>query len=123
MSLIKLQPFDSSKLFHLATEPGYRCSREPLAINPDHVCSVTVAKYGSHTIHHSGPNNLTYVFLPARIALSNGDIHEVMESFDSVLCLIKSGGDHGPVGRVLNPGFTIDRSKDQYNKELVARAA
>jgi hypothetical protein len=124
MSLIKLNHFDSSKLFFLATEPDfYRTMKDDwLAINPDHVCSVTVAKHSSHGIvHHQGPDYTTHVFLPVRISLVNGEIHEVLESLDSVLALL--AGE--TVNHYFNPGWTINRDegKPDFNKLVRRRAA
>jgi hypothetical protein len=120
MSLITLNHFDFSELFYLATEPGYHIKSNghtKLDINRENVCSVTTAKYGPNTLKREGPDGLDYVFLPVRISMVNGEIFEVRESRESVLCMIKALGDHGKTGRAPNRGYTIDPE----NSELIPR--
>ena len=110
MSLIKLHRFDSEKLFFLATEPDFYRTMEDdlLAINPDLVSSVTVANHNSSLVHHQGPDYTTYVFLPVRITMANGLIHEVLESFDSVLDLLAGEtAEH-----FFNLGWTITKTEE-----------
>ena len=118
MSLIQLNHFDFSKLFYLATEPNYLFSHDHrLAVNPAHICSVTVAKYGTSSLTRRGEDGLTYVFLPVRISMVDGQIHEVCESYESVLDLIRSN-DPKMWGK-FNMGYTITHN----NGELTSRAA
>ena len=123
MSLIKLNRFHSEKLFFLATEPDfYRTMPDDLlAINPDHVSSVTIANHNSSIVHHQGPDYTTYVFLPVRITMANGLIHEVLESFDSVLDLLAGETSE----HFFNLGWTINRDegKPDFNKPVRRRAA
>jgi len=124
VSLIKLNRFDSEKLFYLATESDfYRTMKDDwLVINPDHVCSVTVAKYGTSSLRHGGSTfgDPIYVFLPVRISLVNGEIHEVLESLDSVLDLLA-----GETNRhYFNLGWTITRTEENpHCNTLVRRTA
>ena len=122
MSLIKLNRFDAKKLFFLATEPDFYETMEDdlLAINPELVSSVTVATYNSSVVHHRGPDYTTYVFLPVRITMANGLIHEVLESFDSVLDLLAGEtAEH-----FFNLGWTITKTKENpHNATRVRRRA
>lgn len=118
--MIKLRHFDDSKLFSFATERGFaRLMKDDfLAINPDHVCAVTVAKYRPHhTTHFSNDNKLYFVFLPVIIRMVDGSTHDVLEDFESVVRTLS--GEAGSL--YINRGFTIDRLDNQYNTELVPR--
>jgi len=119
MSLITLNHYDFEALFYLATEPEYRLKlneQTQLCINTENVCSVTSAKYGTNSLRRRGPGGVYYVFLPVRISMVSGEMHEVNESMESVVEMLKQGMQgRGP--RRPNRGYTVDPE----NSELIRR--